>query len=291
MAKKKKAPVATEDHLDSPAITTPEAAAPEAPLNIPPPPDTTWRWPDSTETRNLIVKHDDHARSDIGMEMSRIKLRIVGLEDEKKGIAQSLKTQIDDLDARLEKYAHILKNGGEERPVACRWIFEVSGMDAEGQWMRHPEYKCLVREDTGEVVSAVRITEQDRQANLDLGEDESALTATLTGLGYTLNERETPGEDETAFYMLHNEDGTGRDIDGDCRLTALKNAITLLRDEATAPGPPNSEAHDAYNEGVNCRRNGEGRDSVTYAVGSEQRAEWLGGWDDENVTLNEQEAA
>lgn len=290
MPKKKKTPIA-EEHLDAPAVTPPatEAAAPE-PLPFPPPPDTAWRWPDSTETRPLVVKHDDHARSEIGLEMGRIKLKMVELEDEKKGIAQSLKASIDDLDGRLVKFAHVLKNGGEEKPVRCRWVFEVSARDADGQWVRHPEYKSLVREDTGDIVHTVRITEQDRQANLDLGGEpaEAELETLLEGLGYKLVEDAAATDDETPFSVQSITDpDDDSNVAGDNRLAALKAALAFIRARAADRITPTT---DAYTAGTQARRDNYAENFCPYEQPGDERADWLRGWNDEEIVINEEAA-
>lgn len=294
MAKKKKQPV--EDHLEQPAATPPPVEVPAEGaviLKFPPPPDTDWRWPESTEHRELIVAHDDHARSEIALAMGEIQRRKEDVESEKKASNSEFKARLDDLEERMSKHAATLKAGGEKQDVRCRWVFEVSGLDSAGQWMRHPEYKCLVREDTGEVVHTVKITEADRQATLDLsGDDEGALEKALTELGWTFNERENPAEGETAFYVTN--DIAAIEVNADSRLEALRGILTTLRNNEAAAKEEVKGDHfnEAYGEGSSARRAGTPRNECPHVGGdgsvlSDLRAGWLSGWNDTNDELKD----
>lgn len=131
-----------------------------------------WTWPESVEKRSLIVKFEDHDRSEIAIEMGLLVGRKNAVEDQKKTYTSQCKAQIDAIDADLSRHSHALRDGGEYRPVDCRWHFETAGKDANGELVPNPESKTLVRIDTGDVVQVTPITDKDRQTEMPLADEE-----------------------------------------------------------------------------------------------------------------------
>jgi hypothetical protein len=225
--KPKQTEAPAEEHLEE-AAATPEEAE-NITIAYPPPPESDWKWPVSTEGRSLIAPHTDHHRSEIALQMGKLQEHKESVEDAKKASASNFKAQLDSLEERMSQYAAVLAAGGERRTVPCRWIFETSGRDSDGEWVRHAEYKSLVREDTGEVVETVRISEDDRQATLELGDDEAALEALLAERGWVLKERESVEDEQTPFFIESLPDAgayIAMDTPGDSRLAALKAAVS-----------------------------------------------------------------
>ncbi len=131
------------------------------------------QWPEQSETTSLMIKFDDHDLAEIAKLMGSIVTRRENIRTEKKNTAARLQAAIDDLDADLSGHAAALEAGGELRRVECRWNFERAGRDeATGDLVFHPEMKTLVREDTGEVVRIVKITDEERQMDLTLEAEE-----------------------------------------------------------------------------------------------------------------------
>lgn len=277
--RKKKETTPVEDHLDEPAASPPEqpAIGEAQAAELPPPPESSWQWPESYQTESLIVAHCDHDRSELAKSVATLQKDLEAEEAAKKTATAGFTATIKSLKDRISKRCDIIKAGGEKKEVRCRWVFEVSGIDATTrQWIRHPEYKTLVRLDTKEVVHVVRITEEDRQATLSLGDDEQALEAALADRGYALNERAEPGEGQSPFYIVTvGGDDSETDVTADSRLNALREALRITgpKLEVVPAGP--------YEQGAKAFRDGKPRSDCQYQPGDDDRANWLQGYDDE----------
>lgn len=302
MPSKKKQP--TESHLAETALTPPEPSAasmavdilpvePETP-SFPPAIETAWKWPESTERRPLLVKFTEHDRSEIAGTLSREIAQRDAIEDEKKASASHFKSVLDAIDERLSALAGSIRANGELRDVQCKWFFEVSGIDVERQWIANPDYKCLVRMDTGEVVAAVRITEQDRQANLELplndGPPNEELEAQLLAAGLRVDEDAAA---EHPFILVDITTGENSFIEGvDNRRAALLKAVadgtvaeededvSFVLDDSVSDTSEDDSILDAIREdGKSARASGAGRHLAPYDAGTPELQAWKEGWD------------
>lgn len=306
--------IAPESHLAAPALTPSEVAPPlpetprpepdAPPAEIPafpPPPITAWKWPQSTERRDLLVAFTEADRSDIAGKFAVIVAQKDNVEDEKKSEASRFKAIIDNLDERLTKLSCAINANGETRLVNCTWVWEVSGRDTDtGAWVENPDYKTLVRNDTGEVVAATRITESDRQANLELPDTtEADLDALLMAHGYRVDVLTDPEELQSPFQLVEIATGAMSDLwNVESKLAALL-AVSLMDHyvataHADSPVPDHTESEldlgespdpdppleDIKDDGRAARRAKKGRNTAPYGPGTPERQAWRDGWDE-----------
>lgn len=141
------------------------------------------RWPTITETRSITVPLTEEDLAGKAAEMTEIILERDRTKLRAKNAASAFKAEVEELDERLGTIAHKIDSGGDEKSVACTWVFETFGKDTE-KYSRHfpempvtttenglifhPEYKTLVRDDNGDVVETALITNHERQMDLSL---------------------------------------------------------------------------------------------------------------------------
>lgn len=77
------------------------------------------------------------------------------LEKEKKAISDQLKAREAVFDSEIANMSGQITSGKEYRQIECEWFFD---WDAG--------YKSLVRSDTNEAISTMKITADERQAKL-----------------------------------------------------------------------------------------------------------------------------
>lgn len=131
-------------------------------------------WPEKTEKRQLRVELEPLEIQTLARSSAELGEEIISLEEDKKASAESYKAQISAKIARRRANDTSIRNGWEERGVACRWEFQCCGVDAEsGEQIYHPDKKALIREDNGAVVEVKDITDEERQQALPLEEEQS----------------------------------------------------------------------------------------------------------------------
>lgn len=282
-SKKKKTPdavVVIEEHLDTPAAVAPPADPVEQFTDLPPLPESGWQWPESTENRECIVPHTEHDRSNLALRCADAQKRYEALEQEKKEETKRLSDNVKAAQAAVANLCDLIKAGGEKREVPCQWFFEVQGYDRVNGWLKHPEWKTLVRLDTHEVIEVKRISDEDRQGSLALtaAEDPEAMGRELAARGWALNERDAPGDGQSVFYIIQpGEPGAERDIQADNLTDAYKAALAMTAPALAVVSPGANE------EGTLARRDGISRDDCPYEESSTQRVAWLSGWDDQDA--------
>ncbi len=79
------------------------------------------------------------------------------LEADKKGVVAEYKAKTDILEGQLSLLSQKVSTQHEWRDVECHWAYN---------WKS--DRKCLIREDTGEIVREDKITQQDRQKLLPI---------------------------------------------------------------------------------------------------------------------------
>jgi hypothetical protein len=118
----------------------------------------TPHYPDVTVPRELPVKFSDSEIREMALELAYVMLELDGLPDIKK----RLQLKQDGLSAKI-------RGGSEERQVKCRWVFECSGVDSDGNQIPNRSYKALFRLDTGAFIEATMMTQEDLQMELSFG--------------------------------------------------------------------------------------------------------------------------
>jgi hypothetical protein len=169
------------------------------------------------------------------------------LEDAKRSTAKDYQARIEAVEKEIEEISLVVETGKTEGLVECEWLFETSGLDASGDPIYHSELKTLIRRDTGEFVAIERITQEDRQANLPLSDEEQREPnkAAIDAAGYTLEE--APEDSEWSF-VLTGPDGVTEGIAADSMAGAAAIAAGMLPPVAPADtegdGQPELEAEE-----------------------------------------------
>lgn len=129
-------------------------------------PQPVWRR--VTESRSLKVALLPEELSAHNGEIVRSISEVSIQENEKKASGQGYSHRIETLKARQQELASLIQNGFDFRTKNCVWEFETSGKDKDGNFIPHPNFKTLVREDNGDVVDIVPLTESDHRQYQEL---------------------------------------------------------------------------------------------------------------------------
>lgn len=143
-------------------------------------------WQEKAETRELGVPLTREEIQDHATKLADTVTEIRELEDAKKASADHYKALITDQEKIQNRVSALIRQGHDVKPVPCAWIFEVAGRDDAGKFIRDPNYKTIIRKDTGAVIEVKPITADERQMGLPLDDATEA---------ETLMEQEEPGED------------------------------------------------------------------------------------------------
>ena len=209
----------------------------EAPAGVTTPP-VRLTWHESVETRELPVDLSETAVIERARQMITERRECDALADAKKASADKYKVLIEAKEAEITISEDVVNTGKTRVLVPCRWIFEANGVDAIGAPQYHSDMKTLLREDTGEAVQVLPITNEDRQVSLPLEMGSMAdkvKTSLLAAAGWTV--RETPAEttDHEAGYEAIGEAGERHPLYCDSLGEAIEQAAAMLLspDEAT----------------------------------------------------------
>lgn len=201
MAKKQKT---TESEIEA---MLEEPAAVETTADTP----LRQQWPESTETRTLQVTLPDTEVIERAQLLCKQLREAEDLSNQKKASADRYKSLIEEKEKEIEDSKTVVTSCKEDRAIVCRWIFETNGFNAQGAAIYHSEMKTLVRDDTGEYVAAMPITQSDRQMVLPLDQNEETrvnLDAIETA-GYVLEETPARAEDIETPFVLYRTDADG----------------------------------------------------------------------------------
>lgn len=148
--------------------TIPEA--PPAAVQLPLVGEKKPVWRESTDSRLLKVPFTPKEHESNVGELARSVNGLTVLDNEKKATMQSFGHRRKTLEARQGELSGYITNGFQLRQVNCKWHFESTGPDPDnaGQMIYNPEYKVLVRTDTGEVVQTARLTQEDYETYQEL---------------------------------------------------------------------------------------------------------------------------
>jgi len=196
MAKKHKT---TETEIEA-MLDEPAAVTGDTPIR--------QQWPESTETRTLQVTLPDTEVIERAQLLCKELREADDLANQKKASADHYKARIEAKEKEIEDSKAVVTSCKEDRPIVCRWIFETNGFTNEGAAIYHSEMKTLVRDDTGEYVAAMPITQSDRQMVLPLDESEAtrANMEAIETAGYVLEETPARAEDIDAAFVLYRTD-------------------------------------------------------------------------------------
>lgn len=153
-------------------------------------------WPENVETRDLPKEYSDADLAAKATEMSVIIKERESIKRQAKDAAAGYKAEIDALDTSLADYATDIKEGKGTERVACKWQYETSGKDGDGNFIYHPEMKTLYRVDTGAVVTVSPITPEERQMEMSLGGNPEEWSAPEEPLGLPAPGDSTAAESE-----------------------------------------------------------------------------------------------
>lgn len=109
--------------------------------------------------RDLPCKISDQDRAKLGDDMARTETQIETLKEE----AKELNTKKRALQGHLNKVAHEIEDGAQEKSVECHWVEDLPH-----------GVKNLIRQDTMETVDSATLTAADLQEELPGTEDADA---------------------------------------------------------------------------------------------------------------------
>lgn len=93
-----------------------------------------------------------------GKELAALHTKLQVLEQKKKAFNDDIKSQVAATEANISTLSQQIGTGIEHRDVNCYWRFDAP----------HPGDKTLIREDSGAIVKVEEMTDDDKQAELDL---------------------------------------------------------------------------------------------------------------------------
>jgi hypothetical protein len=112
--------------------------------------------------RSLRYTFTDEEKLSMAKESAEINKSIALLEDDKKSAMSSFKSQIDEKEARRMRLSNCISDGTEFRDIDCEIKYN---SPSDG-------VKQVVRKDTGEVVEAEPMTQQELQEELEFKEKQ-----------------------------------------------------------------------------------------------------------------------
>lgn len=256
--------------LDDPAAEPHEAPAsesPAAPVIVLEPWDSEEiqslqiNWQAKSETREIGVPLTREEIQDHATKLADTVTEIRELEDAKKANADRYKALITDQEKIQNRVSALIRQGHDTKPVPCVWLFEVAGRNDVGQFIRDPNYKTIIRKDTGAVIEVKPITADERQMGLPL-DDEGPQPPD-----------EEPDDEAAALAEA---------------AIAEENELLTLDGDAPAERPsatPDEEVTQAmleacYDTGMNAHAEGDTNDDNPYPKATKQWTAWENGWQD-----------
>lgn len=134
-------------------------------------------WPISKEVRTLPCRLTSSEIGDYNDELKQCLDEIGDLAAEKAAMASQYKARIEGKQLRVSQLANICSAKAEPREQTCLWVYEVDGVDRDGEKRFDPKMKTLFRVDLwigdeppmlGEVVETADITDTDRERSLPM---------------------------------------------------------------------------------------------------------------------------
>lgn len=108
--------------------------------------------------RDLPVELSDEDKAKLGVEMASTETQIEDLKEQ----AKELNTKKRALQGHLNKVAHEIEDGAQERNVECHWVEDLPH-----------GVKNLIRQDTMETVDTATLTAADLQEELPGTSDDN----------------------------------------------------------------------------------------------------------------------
>ncbi len=112
---------------------------------------------DTTETKHLPVKLKQDEVMDYGRDLAKASQDLRETQERKKDVTSDFKAQEAKCEAEISQLSRKISTGEEYRDIECTWAYDWEGGT-----------KTLSRDDTGEVVQRVAISEYERQQRLDI---------------------------------------------------------------------------------------------------------------------------
>lgn len=105
-----------------------------------------------------MVKHvfTEEEKRDFATEMALKVAEMQSLEDQKKAVASQFKSDIEALQAKVNRFAYNLNSGSEMRSVECRIEYDTEHKEA-----------TYYRIDTGEFIKTRLMNQQELQISLE----------------------------------------------------------------------------------------------------------------------------
>ncbi len=119
--------------------------------------------PEPKKTERLLqVKLTTDDRLRYGAEMAEVKEMKDRLEQQASEVSKDFKAKIATQDTRMGSLSSVLRCGYEYKTIECLIHLD---MPKKGQ-------KSTVRQDTGEIVETLDMTDSDKQAVMEFAEEE-----------------------------------------------------------------------------------------------------------------------
>ena len=103
----------------------------------------------------LKYQFTDDEKREISEQMAQQVSELATVEDELKAVKSDYKSRIDGLQANVNGAASKLNNGYEMRQIKVQWIPD---------W--DDKIWSIMREDTGEIVKTIKMTQEDLQTSI-----------------------------------------------------------------------------------------------------------------------------
>jgi hypothetical protein len=103
----------------------------------------------------LLTSDEEKAK---GRELAALHTRLQVLESQKKAFNDEIKSKVAGTEANISTISQQISTGIEHRDVNCFWQYDRPTLGD----------KTLIREDTMEIVRIEEMTDDDKQAELDL---------------------------------------------------------------------------------------------------------------------------
>lgn len=107
--------------------------------------------------RTLPVPLMEWEKVEFGKKLADLRLNQEETTVRKAAASEQFKNELVAIDLGVKNTAQIIRQGFENRPVECLWVFEYAG-----------GFKNLTRLDTLEIIETLGLTQEERQRELDL---------------------------------------------------------------------------------------------------------------------------
>ena len=288
---------------------TPEAPEKPAPAEKPrilldfglpahmPPVYSVWEhWPRSQVKRTFREELSEHDRAVIAGDMSENIRQHESVKAQAKAAASAYKAQMEAIQKQLSDLSDTIE-AGKEVSVPCIWIYETSGLTPDKtDWLYSPNQKCLVRMDTGDVLTVANIMNDEREAAIPLEANpeisESEAASLIDQSGFEVQPSDLP-EGPAFFLVSKSGDIEPIGLEGvDSMRSALQAALvkieSMLADSEGSTAPHEPDMDPTIEEcGEEARRLNVPLIENPYPEGTEEATLWKAGWAKKDAEIND----